>query len=103
MPPKAKTATVPATSVQLCGICEPTTVDPSTTTYGCEHGTWVFDPSVTGPEATASEDELRAALLSSLDEATLRDLLAAKTGASEGAELTAAQKAAATKAAKAEK
>lgn len=76
---KAKTATVPASSTALCGECEPSTLDPSTTAYGCEHGSWVFDPAVTGPEATASEDELRAALLSSLDEATLRDLLAAKT------------------------
>lgn len=79
MPPKAKTATVPATSTQLCDVCPSTAIDPGTTAYGCEHGSWVFDPAVTGPEATASEDELRAALLSSLDEATLRDLLAAKT------------------------
>ena len=54
--------------------------DPGYAAWSCEHGTWTFAPSdVPAPEAAASEEEIRAALLASLDEATLRELLDAKT------------------------
>jgi len=104
MTAKAKTGPAPATTVGVCPDCPAAPLEPTTTSYGCEHGVWLFDPAST-PEASATEDELRAAILNSLDEGTLRDLLAAKTAppAAEAVseELTPAQKAAATKAAKA--
>lgn len=78
MASKTKTGPAPATTTAVCPDCPAAPLEATTTVYGCEHGTWTFDPSTT-PEVNASEDELRAALLSSLDEATLRDLLAAKT------------------------
>ena len=34
----------PAHSRDLCAICTPRELDPSTTTFVCEHGTWTFQP-----------------------------------------------------------
>jgi len=80
MPPKTKTDTgtntAPASSATLCGICEPSTLDPSTTAWGCEHGVWTFSaPGEPALPPGASAEEQLAVLLSNLDQETLRKLL----------------------------
>jgi len=73
----------PAHLAELCSECGLYPVHPDYTFWSCEHGQWNlaedFDNGQQPPEGAASEDELRAAVLASLDEDTLRELLAAKT------------------------
>jgi len=67
---------------ELCSICGLYPVHPDYTAWSCEHGTWnLADDFDSGqqPEITATNEELRSALLASLDEDTLRELLAART------------------------
>lgn len=83
MPPKTKTdtgtATAPTNSGDLCDLCEPSTLDPSTTAYGCEHGVWTFNnPGEPAPAGMTPEEQL-AGFLASVDLETLQKLLDAKT------------------------
>ena len=108
MPPKLKTdtgtATAPASSVSLCDICPAASLDPSTTAWGCEHGTWTFtEPAEPALPAGASPEEQLATLLSNLDHETLQKLLDLKAAANASVEvptLSAADQAKAEAAAK---
>lgn len=70
----------PLEAADLCGTCgQGVHLDPSTTAFSCEHGSWTFtpgEPAPAEPVAVEVTDELRAEVLGSLDEETLRALLA---------------------------
>lgn len=95
MPPRAKAADTadtelvtpspaPAKAEDVCATCGQGDLDPSTTGFTCEHGTWVFVPVPKEPEAPEPSDQDRlSAVLASLTTDQLQALLAAKAEGSQ--------------------
>jgi hypothetical protein len=76
--PPPQLGPAPAHASALCTTCGLNPLDPSTTSWACEHGSWVFDPGAAPEPAPAVADQL-ADLLAGVDEDTLRAALAART------------------------
>lgn len=54
MAPKAKVPVLlmpaPASTSDLCAVCPPQPLDPSTTHVSCPHGSWMFSPAEAATE-----------------------------------------------------
>lgn len=86
MRPKTKAdtsvTTAPEHAALLCSICGQHPLDPSTSVFTCEHGTWTFNaPGAPALPAGSPMEEQLAVLLASLDEETLQNLLDARIAA----------------------